>query len=284
MELFAPSARAQARKRGTWAELPNLISLLLFLGGTALAFRSWEFALIVTASLGFHELGHAVAIRSFGREYRISFGLAGAWTWSRVEERKRLSHLQNVIIHLAGPVASLLLSLVALCLWQIFPKTGPHLGILANFSAQVGVLNLLPLWGLTDGGKVMRRLMLALDGDLRGMAVMLPMTFTVLLLLADNLLALPHIEGVNSSSYWISIIMVGLWVGASLVFEARRRPLASEDSMRRVTANQAFVLILIIWGLLILGITFSEATPFWLAPDYVLGVVQNVLGALHLIF
>jgi hypothetical protein len=290
MDIFAPDQHTQGpqakdlrQRAGIWEDLPDLLSLVLFLGATVFIFRSWEFGLFVTASLGFHELGHAAMLRKYGLPYRIGFSWAGAWTWSPLEERRRLSQRQNVMIHISGPLFSLLLSLGALFLWQFLPGTGLRLGVLANFSAQVALLNLLPLGNLTDGGKIMRRLVGSLDGDGRFVAVILPMAFTALLLVVYNLLALPRVEGAAAASYALSVILIGVWVGLNLVIESRRRPFAGEDPQQPVSANQAFAFIAAIWGLLILGITIATVTPFWLAPEYVLGIYRNVIGLAHLL-
>lgn len=266
-----------------WGELPNLLSLLIFLGATALIFRSWEFGLIVTACLGFHELGHAAALWRYGLEYRISFGWVGAWTWSPLKERQRLSHLQNVIIHLAGPLASLLLAGIALWLWQFFPQTGRHLGILANFSAQVGLLNLLPLGSLTDGGKIMRRLALSLDGAGRATAVMLPTGAAGLVLAAYNLAGLRGGAGTRPGGYLLGAAIIGLWIGCSLLFEGRRPAFAEVDPARRASPWQAFGCIAGVWGLLILGMAITTATPFWLTPEYLMGTLSNVMAVLRLL-
>lgn len=274
----------RAAGRVGWGELPNLLSLLLFLGGTAFIFRNLEFGLIVTACLGFHELGHAAALWWYGLEYRISFGWVGAWTWSPLQDRQRLSHLQNVIIHLAGPLASVLLAGIALYLWQFFPTTGHHLGILANFSAQVGLLNLLPLGAVTDGGKILRRLVLSLDGAGRAAMVMLPTGAAGLVLVAYNLMALPGVTGARpDSSYLLSVAVIGLWIGCSLFFEGRRPAFAEVDPNRRATPWQAFGFITGIWGLILVGMAITTTTPFWLAPEYVMGTLTNVMAVLHLL-
>lgn len=283
MDIFTLHQHTQKPKAQIWEELPDLLSLVLFWGATVFIFRSWEFGLFVTASLGFHELGHAAVLRKYGLPYRIGFSWAGAWIWSPLEERRRLSHWQNGMIHLGGPLFSLVLALAALSLGRLFPGAGLRLGILANFSAQVALLNLLPLGGLTDGGKIMRRLVGSLKGDSRLAAMILPMAFTALLLIVNDLLALPRIKGVTASSYALCVILIGLWVGAYLMIEARRRPFAGDDPEQPMSPHQALGLIAVVWGMLILGLTITVVTPFWLAPDYVLGIYQNVIGLAHLL-
>lgn len=274
--IRSPRGRSLKEKARAWDDLSGLVSLLLFLGGTALIFRSWEFGLIVTASLGFHELGHAAAIGLHGLKSRISFGLVGAWTWSPLQERQKLSDLQNIFIHLAGPLFSLLLAAVAVALRAYFPAADQHLGVLANFSAQVGLLNLLPLGALTDGGKIVRRLVAPLDAGSRAEAALLPLSCTALMLVACSLLSSPN-------GGWRSILLIGLWLGGSLIFEARRPAPAAPLPARQVTRTQAFALVGVAWGLLLLSVAIIAATPFWLEPGFVMGMVNNVLVVLRLI-
>jgi len=264
-------------------DLPNLLSLLAFFLITALLFRSVQFALIVTASLGFHELGHAAALAWYRLDWRISFGVVGAWTWSPLKARERLSHLENVIIHLGGPLFSLLLALLAMGLHAAWRPGDQHLLILANFSAQVGFLNLLPLTPLTDGGKIIRRMIDSLDRPRQALTVLLPVLVTVLLLTID---ALVHLQDGISVPFLLGLLLVGLWMTSSLLIESKRivrsQP-RTNSSDRLMAAGQVYFLVLVMWDLLVLGIIISAATPFWLTPEYLFGTLRNVAAFLHLL-
>ena len=161
-----PSIIKRMESRGilqrAWADMPNLLSLLVFFGATGLIFRSLEFALVVTASLGFHELGHAAMLAWYGLDWRHHLRDCGRWTWSPQPDRERLTQFANVMIHLSGPLFSFLLALLALGVQAAWQPQDRHLLILASFSAQVGFLNLLPLGPLTDGGKIVQRMMASL--------------------------------------------------------------------------------------------------------------------------
>jgi hypothetical protein len=302
-------------------DLPNLISLLVFFGTTAFLFRSWRFALIVTASLGFHELGHAALLAYFRLNWRISFGLVGAWTWSPMDERARLSQFANAAIHLAGPFFSLLLALIALGLHAWLRPESQHLLLLANFSATVGFLNLLPLGPLSDGGKVMRRLVDSLHGPARAWAVLLPMLVSALALLLYAMGVLLRLSSQASSAFILALLLVGLWMGSSLLIEARRRPASAPLSTTAaplpakaapltkaavipdaaasipvtgktaaapaapagMTSMQGSLVLVTIWDLLVLGLMLINATPFWLAPEFLLGSLRNVVDVLRLL-
>lgn len=281
MEAQETSRRHAGLPRRALDDLPGLLSLLVFCGVTAVAFRSWEFALIVTASLGFHELGHAAAIAWYGMEWRISFGLFGAWTWSPEAQRARLSHLSNAVIHLAGPCFSLLFALLVLVLNRLWMPHDAHLLILANFSAQLGLLNLLPLGEFTDGGKIVRRIIASLDGLPRILAQALPISLSALALFLYVLALLPREPGSHPRLFLISLLLIGTWLADSMLLEARRaRPLDASAPMR---PGQVYLLTMAVWGLLAAGLTLSSVTPFWLAPRYVLGSLQNVVAMLRMV-
>jgi hypothetical protein len=265
------------------ADLPNLISLLLFFGVTALLFRSVEFALVVTASLGFHEMGHAAALAWLRLDFRITFGLVGAWTRSSSEDRLRLSHFANTIIHLCGPLFSLLLALVAIGLHAFWRPVSDHLLILANFSAQVGFFNLLPLGNLTDGGKALRRVNAGLSGLLRLRAVILIFLVTVGMLVIYALVALPGISIDTARSFLLSLVLVGFWLASSLLLQKRHPEQLRPVPQRTIRPQQVFLLLLLIWDILTFCLVVMSATPFWLAPQYIQGYIANVTWVVTLV-
>mgnify|MGYP000315473678 CR=1 FL=1 len=264
-------------------ELSEAASLLAFLVGTALLFRSWEFALIVTASLGFHELGHAVALRWFGLAYRVHFGMVGAWTWTRGEERAGLSQLANVYIHLAGPLFSLGLSLIALALNAWWQPGSPHLELLANFSAQTGFLNLLPLGTLTDGGKVLRRMAnSARDGSARRSFLL----FSGAVFIFPGLWVLAAFwqAGAEVSNQVWGLVLIGAWLAAGALAELYRAHGVELAARRPMNAVQIVFTTLLVWDMLAVLLAVILFTPFWLAPQYVRGALQNMTLLLGWLF
>jgi len=256
-------------------ELPQVLSLLLFLVVTALLFRSMEFALIVTASLGFHELGHAAALSWYRLDYRIFFGVVGAWTWSPSEERSRLSQLSNTYIHLAGPVFSLILSLAAMVLDLLWKPASSHLLVLANFSAQIGLINLLPVGVYTDGGKILRRMAMSVNMGkgkttvllLSGASVLAPALYAAWQMLQAG----PHLP---ASVLWL--LLIGVWLVASVVSEMRGEGSPTFTALRPMKPLHAAFLILLIWDMLAVLFFIMIKTPFWLAPEYLLGYLENI--------
>jgi hypothetical protein len=273
MAVGESSGRLLARARD---DLPGFFSLLVFFGVTALLFRSVEFALIVTASLGFHELGHAAALRVHRLQWRISFSAAGAMTWSSLAERTRLSQLSNAYVHLAGPLFSLLLALAALGLHAAWQPESRHLLILANFSAQVGFLNLLPLGAITDGGKAFQRMVHSVRGQARKWAVVLPFAATAVMLTLYALVEWLRYPATSAEPLLLGLLLVSLWMAAGLVVESWRTKPGKLPPTQPMTASQVFLLLLLVWDMLVFYLIVIYATPFWLAPEYLLGMLENI--------
>jgi hypothetical protein len=198
--------------------------------------------------------------------------------------------LANVAIHLAGPFFSLLLALVAFSLHQVWQLQDRRLLILANFSAQVGILNLLPLGGLTDGGKVVRRLVDSLDKRSRWLVVVLPVAVTAVMLVLYGLVESPGLSLPQLAPFLLSLLLIGLWLAGSLFLEAwtsaRRGKVKDVDlpPSQPITPRQAYFLILVTWDFLALFLILISVTPFWLEPKYVMGNLQNLSAVFDWLF
>lgn len=154
-----------------------LIIILLGFSTNILNLVIW--VVVVFISILIHELGHTFAFRRFGVSSHIvlhGFGglaIPDGYGWSG--SRRQLSHVEQIIVSLAGPIAGFLLAgaVVALVIGTggsvflsgFLPVVSTPLGGL--FSAFVrtmlwvnifwGLLNLLPIIPL-DGGRVAQHL------------------------------------------------------------------------------------------------------------------------------
>lgn len=114
---------------------------------------------VVFVSVLLHELGHAVAGRSFGLAPAIELhGMGGTTSWG--SEGRALSHGRSIVVSLAGPLTGIVLgAAIRFAQHQGWQPTTPYVGEAAILFAEVnlywGVLNLVPLLPL-DGGNVMR--------------------------------------------------------------------------------------------------------------------------------
>jgi stage IV sporulation protein FB len=116
---------------------------------------------ILLVSVLFHELAHAAAIGALG------FGPSQIWLTGMggvtVNERKARPW-QDMVISIAGPLASFLLALVCYLAWHRLPVTQRDPMLAALFPRMVqanvgwGIFNVLPIYPM-DGGKTARHLL-----------------------------------------------------------------------------------------------------------------------------
>ena len=139
-----------------------LIALLIGLNvNNLLSTLTW--VVVVFVSVLVHELGHAVMAERYGLFPSIQLHSMGGLTiYSRV---RRLTHLQEILLSLAGPFFGFALGGVVFALTKFLPL-GVVPGFLIVMLSQLlwvnigwGVINLIPMLPL-DGGQVMRNLWL----------------------------------------------------------------------------------------------------------------------------
>ena len=133
-----------------------LIALLIGLNVTNLL-STLTWVVVVFVSVLVHELGHAVVAERYGLFPSIQLHSMGGLTiFSR---SRRLSHLQDILLSLAGPVFGFALGglVFALTLTLTNPPVFLRyvLGQMLWVNIGWGVINLVPMLPL-DGGQVMR--------------------------------------------------------------------------------------------------------------------------------
>jgi hypothetical protein len=251
--------------------LSSLYSAILFAAIVSALFQNWEVAWMLTASLAVHELGHVVAVSRFGIEWELGFGPMGAWMSTPLRLRQALGELANSFVHLAGPLASLLLALAGLGLHlTIDRKSGNDTWLrLANLNALVALVNLLPLGYLSDGGKVVQRIFASADERLEvrllAMAGVLPLS-AVAVALALRL-------------DWVRIVALAvpvLWFGLSLWLESRRDDPLAAQTPGAMAPRQIRLLLANLMAMLVLGMILAAMSPFWLTKAQLLNMAQGL--------
>ncbi len=137
----------------------SLVTLVAF--AVVLAWwGDWEFALILSAALLFHELGHLTAMRLFGsRDTSLLFipMFGGAAVQN---DRTLVKPWQEVIILLAGPLPGIIIGL-ALAAYAIVAPGSPAIVVTtAATLLLLNAFNLLPVMPL-DGGQLLNVALLA---------------------------------------------------------------------------------------------------------------------------
>ncbi|MCH8495852.1 MAG: site-2 protease family protein [Balneolales bacterium] len=114
-------------------------------------------SLMLTFSILFHELGHAIAaVRARLRIDRIHLLLFGGMAELK---HRPVTGFQELIIALCGPLASFLLAGIAYGILFFLPLTNSLISLVLQFVAHINVLlglfNLIPIFPL-DGGRAIR--------------------------------------------------------------------------------------------------------------------------------
>ena len=148
---LAPVAVFLLKAKSALFLLFKLKFLLSFLGFFAVywAFFGWKFALGFALSLLIHEMGHYVAVKRRGM--RAELPIFVPFMFARVRWfASDVSREDLAAISLAGPLYGLGAALGFMAL--AWPMHSLLLIVLANVTAWLNLLNLVPVWGL-DGAK-----------------------------------------------------------------------------------------------------------------------------------
>ncbi len=114
---------------------------------------------VVFVSILAHELGHAFVARKYGLHPWIELYSGGGLTWH--QSGSSLSHVEEIVLSLAGPAAGFLVGTVVWFIRGILPPSFVSLYLayiifdLLWVNIGWGIINLLPILPL-DGGNVMR--------------------------------------------------------------------------------------------------------------------------------
>ena len=194
--LFQPLPPTQFDLRFSIGDIPVrvhplfwLISLLLGSSGALIEIPIW--IVVVFVSILIHELGHALALRSYGIRSHILLHAMGGLTipesapWGTGWANVSPSPKQEIVISLAGPFAGFLFAIVIMAM-VIFTGGTLHTSMLFGFiplpltailggqtlsifltmllfvNVFWGIFNLLPVFPL-DGGQVARNLLIQYD-------------------------------------------------------------------------------------------------------------------------
>jgi Zn-dependent protease len=159
---------------------------------------------VVTFSILWHEFGHVVAFRAFGRPSTIELWSLGGLTRPEPSEGDRPA--ADIVVYLAGPAAGLLLGAVVYLATAPKDTLSPLLETTVNDLLWVNIywslFNLLPLLPLDGGGALAATLRAVFKGR-EGRAA----HFISLIVAGGGVL-----YGIVARDYWIAFLAV--WAGA----------------------------------------------------------------------
>jgi Zn-dependent protease len=187
------------------------------------------FAVLVYVAILIHELAHAAAARHYGYPvHRIELHVLGSWT---TYERARSSPGRELVIALAGPVATLAVAavslLAAVMLAPPIPGTSVVVVLLARLgevSVLIGLYNLLPGLPL-DGGALVKSAVWRLTGsEARGTIVggWAGLAVAVFVLSLPFLFAARAGVGAPDPTSVVIAAVFAAWLGAGAVGAVRR--------------------------------------------------------------
>lgn len=267
-----------ANRKIDWVEeFRGLLSLLLFLSVTAVLLQSISLAILITASLGFHELGHILLLSLEGIPWRLRFGGLGAWTETPLKPRAQLSSWTNSLIHLAGPIFSLIYAMLALVVHHFWLPDQPHLLQLANLNAQIALFNLLPLGEASDGGKFMHKAFASLN-EVDDRRILLLGGSWGLGVISGTLAVGARQQGWSViTPTLVGYLLMTAWLLVGMLVEKKNDNPLDSSSPRAMSYSEVRWLMVVLGGLLLVSTALAFITPFWLPPEHILSVIDSLL-------
>ena len=126
--------------------------LFILTAVVAIIFAATDFLFALTTAVILHELAHAFTAKKMGAV--VSSITLTPFGGALNLQTKIFTPHQRCVIYLAGPVASLLFSLLFGVMVWLFPTIFCYLEYLVVANLLVGTINLLPIYPL-DGGKIL---------------------------------------------------------------------------------------------------------------------------------
>lgn len=202
------------------------------LGGYALLF-SWEFAVIIVASIAFHEYGHVWAMRRQGMRTR-GFYLLPFIGGAAVPDSKYPSEGALAYVSIMGPVFGFVLAVTTGVVALV--SGSALLAAASSWMALINLFNLFPVNPL-DGGRILRSVAYSIDSRLGKTFLVVSVLVAIAFALVTNFLIFAFLAFIG---------------GIEVVFEMRRHrqmPTMSRGSLALVGACYA-LLVALLWALM----------------------------------
>lgn len=113
-----------------------------------------QFNLLISLILAsiIHELGHFIVSEKLG--YKLNSIVLMPYGASLNGSDIYVENKHEILIAIAGPITSLIVAIVTVALWWIFPKLIDITGIFTMVNLSIFAVNLLPIFPL-DGGRIL---------------------------------------------------------------------------------------------------------------------------------
>lgn len=141
------------RKKTGFSVTPGFIVML----AAMLALQKVFLFLGYILSVLIHELAHFLAARRLGYDcIKVRLSVFGAVLYGDFNE---LSQKEEIIVAFAGPLANLIVSVILLALWWVFPEAYNYTGDILTANLCIALVNFLPCYPL-DGGRILKSLVI----------------------------------------------------------------------------------------------------------------------------
>jgi stage IV sporulation protein FB len=174
---YPPKYVKEEKTQNVW--LRSMLSLALYLVIGIYIFKRWEFLLLITAIVVFHELGHFVAMKFYRyNDLGIFFiPLLGAYVSG---SKREVSQKESAVILLAGPLPGIVLGILFYLVDRDHPQyfLGISLYDVAILLIVLNLVNLLPVYPL-DGGQLLQRVFLDEDGWISRIFMFISIAFLI---------------------------------------------------------------------------------------------------------
>ncbi len=238
----------------------SFILALLFLRLSG-SFWDARYALLPLAAISVHMLGH---IDAFVR-FRLPWKLNNRGLTAKTENGHNSESFRHLLIYLNGPISNVSFALLMVALNLLISPEHEFLLMLANFSAFIGIINLIPV-GRLDLGQLLEQVFRL--GRFLRFVVYLEVIFSIGLL---------GISLYSNSNLTLNISLVLLWLGLQM-FQKDKRSEVEGKELGLLSFHQVVFLLILSMVTLGLGLVVVSNTPFLVDVDLLSGISGSLLA------
>lgn len=167
------------------------------------AYFGWLNQLIIySIVLLFHEYAHFFVAAIFGYKFeKITFSFYGA----QIKGKNNFMPKHEIIISLAGPILNIILAIIFVALWWMFPVIYSHTVFFVTANLYIAIFNLFPIFPL-DAGRVLLNLLKNKTTKASAYKTMKVLSYICVVLFA-TLFVYSAFNDINLNLFFISIFL-----------------------------------------------------------------------------
>ncbi len=167
------------------------------------AYFGWlEELIIYSAVLLIHEYAHFFVAYLYGYSFeKITFSFHGA----QIKGNNYFSRKHDIIISLAGPFTNIILVVIFMALWWVFPEIYFHTVLFVNANLYIAIFNLFPIFPL-DAGRVVLNLLKNKTSKSKAYKIMKIISY-ISVVLFSGLFFYSAFHSINLNLFFISLFI-----------------------------------------------------------------------------